>query len=371
MKKILFFAAAMLFVTAANAKVWRINYEDNANADFKTIAAACEAVKVADADTLYLEAGYYPEGNTISREGMTVLGPGWGFAANYGNTSTIEMARLTTNLSVSANNVTVKGIVCDGTINLGSSVNRSNCVIERCKANQIYYFSSYASCGCSDITIKNCYLTNKIYVAGYNQSNYKSYVRNINIIGNIIICSSSNTRIVEVWDLDDHVSNINIQNNTLIGKTSSTEYPLIRTKNSVIQDNIILNTANENFVMSFDQTGNIIRKNVFSLSPEYVSTVISEKYPDNYYVGATIASTFVNETSAAYFDEAMRYKLLDSTPAKGGAYNGGDCGAFGGTAPYVLNGRPQGMPFIYDVEVPAQPKDNKLHVTFKVKGQNE
>lgn len=369
MKKILFFAAAMLCVTAANAKAWRINYEDNANADFKTIAAACSAAKVADTDTLYLEAGYYPEGNTISRAGMTVIGPGWGFAPNYGDASTIAEAQLTTSLSISADNVKVMGLVCKGTIDLGyKQVSRANCTIEKCKATDISWASVYAGT-CENITIKNCYLTKNISLTGCGSTTWKSYVKNVNIIGNII--NSSSYEHIYISDLDEQVSNINILNNTFIGKTSSTSSSIIKTKNSIIQDNIIINTANETFVMDFAQTGNIIRKNVFSLSSDNVTAYISEKYPDNYYVAATISNTFVNKTSAAYYDEAMKFQLLETTPAKGGAYDGGDCGAFGGTTPYVLNGRPQGIPYIYDVEVPAQPKENKLHVTFKVKGQNE
>lgn len=367
MKKLILFAAAATFALAANAKVWRINYEDNANAEFKTIAAACSAVKVADTDTLYLEAGYYPEGNTISRNGMTVLGPGWGFAPNYGDASTIAEARITTTLTISANNVKVIGLVCNGVIDLGGEVKRSNCVIERCKANDISDDLRYNGT-CENITIKNCYVTNKISLGGYNYST--NIVKNIDIIGNII--SSSTYKTIDIGGVfDDKASNINILNNTIIGKTTNTDYPIITTKNSVIQDNIIINTTNETFVMNFAQVGNIIRKNVFSLSADNVTAAISEKYPDNYYVAATVANTFVNKTSAAYYDEAMKFQLLESTPAKGGAYDGGDCGAFGGSTPYIICGRPQGIPYIYDVEVPAQPKENKLHVTFKVKGQNE
>ena len=347
MKKILFFAAAMICATAANAKVWRINYEDNANADFKTIAAACQADEVADTDTLYCEAGYYPVGNDISRNGMTVIGPGWGFAPNYGNTSTIEEARITSDLYIYANNVKVMGIVCDKTINLGGST-RFNCIIERCKAKRVYWNGDY----CYDSTIKNCYLLTQLSLNGR--------VRNIDIIGNIITPYYESA--IDINAADDQVSNINILNNTLTAVTGNS---MIVTKNSVIQDNILVN-AGDTWVMDFDQTGNIIRKNVFSLSSEY----INEKYPDNYYVSATIANTFVNETSANY-DEAMKFQLLETSPAKGGAYDGGDCGAFGGSSPYIIGGRPQGIPYIYDVEVPAQPKDNKLHVTFKVKGQNE
>lgn len=373
MKKILFFAAAMLCVTAANAKVWRINYDANANADFRTITAACAAAKVADTDTLYCEAGYHignESDNTISRSGMTVVGPGWGYAPNYGNTSTIAEASFSNTITINANNVRISGIVCKNLISL-TNVTRSGCTIDRCKVKQIYWTTSnFSNRFLENIIIKNCFITNNINIDLVN-SNTNCTIHNINIENNILVYGGSPVIRIAGTYIDDYASNMNIMNNTIIGTTTSTSNPIIKTVNSLIQDNIIINTANETFVMDFNQTGNIIRKNVFSLSPDNVSTVISEKYPDNYYVGATIDNTFVNTTTGGYYDEAMKYKILETSPAKGGAYDGGDCGAFGGASPYVLNGRPQGIPYIYDVEVPAQPKDNKLHVTFKVANQNE
>ena len=96
MKKLILLAAAVTFAFAANAKVWRINYDENANADFKTITAACSSAKVANTDTLYCEPGNHAGSagdNVISRKGMKVLGPGWGFEPNYGGTSTIAEAK--------------------------------------------------------------------------------------------------------------------------------------------------------------------------------------------------------------------------------------------------------------------------------------
>lgn len=55
MKKILLFAAALLTLTAVNAKVWLINYNDNAQADFKTIADAVKYKDFQNGDVLYVE----------------------------------------------------------------------------------------------------------------------------------------------------------------------------------------------------------------------------------------------------------------------------------------------------------------------------
>ena len=82
-------------------------------------------------------------------------------------------------------------------------------------------------------------------------------------------------------------------------------------------------------------------------------------------------NTFVNTTDGVWYDEAMKYQLLETSAAKNASHAGDHCGEFGGVHQYVLFGRPQGVPYIYDVEVPAQPTNNQLHVTFKVARQNE
>ena len=51
--------------------------------------------------------------------------------------------------------------------------------------------------------------------------------------------------------------------------------------------------------------------------------------------------------------------------------NGVDCGAFDGLYPYVVNGRPQFVPYIYDAQIPNTPTDGKLNITLKIKSQNE
>ena len=348
MRKILFLAAALLTVTAANAKVWRINYEDNAKADFKTIKEACDEAKVKDGDTLYMEPGYHDgssSDNTITRP-LTVLGPGYSMERNTGSTSPVSSAIFSQSIYVSSSNVHVAGLsvssiyISDGT----SSVEKSNIVVERCKVSTICYgqFQNH-------ITIRNNYVTSCIRQSGGDHVNYLS------IIGNIVMGYVS---------LPNYTSSLNnvVQYNTIIGTSLNTS---LTAYNAIVKDNIIINSSDTK-VFNWDET-NEFQYNVLSIP----SAGAKAKFPNNYYVGATTQNTFVMVLTGAYYDYAMQYQLLETSAAKGAAHAGDDCGAFGGTSPYVLFGRPQGVPYIYDVEVPAQPKDNKLHVTFKVKGQNE
>lgn len=218
-------------------------------------------------------------------------------------------------------------------------------MIERCNVSKI-------SCSqCSNyITIKNNYVNERISISSGNSCNY------VSIIGNLIF------GYVELPGYDNALNNL-CQYNTII--SSSTEC-IYRGKNAIIKDNILINTKYPENVFNWDGT-NEFRNNVLSVP----SASAKEKFPNNYYVGATIENTFVNTTEGVWYDEAMKYQLLETSAAKNAAHAGDDCGAFGGANPYVFFGRPQGVPYIYDVEVPAQTKDNKLHVTFKVAGQNE
>ncbi|MDE6287905.1 MAG: hypothetical protein K2M00_03865 [Muribaculaceae bacterium] len=113
--------------------------------------------------------------------------------------------------------------------------------------------------------------------------------------------------------------------------------------------------------MSFDGN-NVIQNNVFSTPAKYAN----EQYPGNYYVGATIENTFVNEGS-----EDAKWQLLETSAAKNAATHGGDCGAFGGPTPYVLSGIPQFLPHITEALIPAKPTDGKITVKLKIENQNE
>ena len=366
MKKLILLAAAATFAFAANAKVWRINYDENANADFKTITAACASGKVANTDTLYCEAGNHygsTNDNTISRKGIKVFGPGWGFEANYGNTSTIADARFSNDIRITASNVFISGVSCNAFTTDGRVL--KNITIDRCKAIRVTMADNYTTKDTlNGITIKNCYLDGEICF-----THIWSELKNVNILNNIIVAhTKSHNSAILIEPNKEVVSNVNILRNTIVSTNYLTP---VAVYNSLIQDNIIINPQDPSKIIEFGtDRGNIIRKNVLSLDGTAIGNAdIVTNYPDNYYVEATEAGTFTCTQSTYRFEQY--FLLKDNSPAKNAAYDGGDCGAFGGSTPFIICGRPQGIPYITDVEVPAQPKDNKLTVTFKVANQNE
>ena len=110
--KFFFMAAIVLCAVAANANTWRLNYDENAHADFRTLKQACESPEVQDGDIFYMEPGFHngsDEDNTISRP-CTVIGPGWGFKNNAGEEIEVSTTHFTSNINVRENGVHIVGL---------------------------------------------------------------------------------------------------------------------------------------------------------------------------------------------------------------------------------------------------------------------
>lgn len=358
MKKFFLCLAGAAAALTLNAKVWRVNYDENAKADFKTIKEACSTTLVSDGDTLYMEPGLHngsSDDNTISRP-LTILGPGWGFQANNGAISAVPTATFGSAININVDNVSVIGITTLGDISTKYYINIPNTRIERCKVT-------------GQIDCRN----------GYNVANL--VIRN-NICGNILLSDLSlqtpvvieNNIVLSYRGISASASYYNgnhifIRHNTVYGSVS-------QGSGKTVYDNIIFSNSPVDFSKTYDNYR--FYNNVLAISQEQydadqtsVSPVGYSNYADNIFAGATFANTCTDSIAGIYFDDAMRYQVRSDSPAKNAATDGTDCGAFGGEHPFVLYGRPEGIPYIYDVEVPAYPTDNKLNISFKVAGQNE
>lgn len=359
MKKLFLCLAGAAAALTLNAKVWRVNYDENAKADFKTIAAACATTLVSDGDTLYMEPGSHngsSTDNTISRP-LTILGPGWGFQANNGAISAVPTATFNRDIFISTNDVSIIGVaVLEG---IGSSIPRgeSKIRIERCKVGGTISMNFPGPV--ANLIIRNN-ICNHIYIV--NGSLQTPVVIENNIVFDDIVASASYNG-----------NHIFIRHNTVYGTISQGSY-------RTVYDNIIFYDDSYNKPINFSKTYDNYRfyNNVLAISQEQydadqtsVSPVGYSNYADNIFAGATFANTCTDSIAGIWFDDAMRYQVRSDSPAKNAATDGTDCGAFGGEHPFVLYGRPEGIPYIYDVEVPAYPTDNKLNISFKVAGQNE
>ena len=358
MRKILLFAAALLTVTAVNAKVWRINYNDNAQADFKTIADALKYKDFQNGDVLYVEPGIHAGStadNTVSKP-CTIIGSGWGFRQNSGNDLDISSTCFANTITISSSNVTIRGIYSNAGIKVTGTATQ-NVIIERNRVKNINT-NGYS------VTIKNNYVYDDI-VALVIYSNFSTIIGNI-ILGTIDISSDINQA------LFDH--------NTVVSSYVQSIVDDVNSLKHMYTNNIFINTIDPDDVVTDLASNMPFYNNVFSTTLETVqeaedegntlyTTLSTEKH--NKFEGATTENTFTCKTEGAVYDPAMYYQVKADAVAKTADSNGGECGAFGGDSPYVLNGRPQGIPYLYDVDVPKHPTNNELQVTFKIGSQNE
>ena len=341
MKKHLTLLAACVLAgaTGANATCWRINPSPFAKAQFKTVAEAMADANVAAGDTLLLDPGEHGYVDTRSRNNITIIGTGYALEQNKGWTesqSTIIKTQCCLGENSKIEGCIVKAYPVYGIT--AFEIGR-NSVIERCNLDYVYVSQENTVTGCmiEALTCSSSKIYNNIIIGGNNSQCGGG--ENVIFENNVVVCN----RAGEI---------------------------LTSFRNSKIRNNIVINTASGfnseqvpySAVLFTDGENNVIQNNVFSAPERYKNNL----YPNNYYVGATVENTFVNEGS----DDA-KWQLLSTSAAKGAATHGGDCGAFGGPTPYVLSGIPMFLPHITEALVPAKPTNGKITVKLKIENQNE
>lgn len=311
---------------------WRINPDPEAKADFTSINDAMKDERVIPGDFLILDPGYYDGTQTVTKENITISGPGYFLSQNYNwpdaAQATIEKLAFSSSLKDPGK---IQG--CNvGKLALWDGLELFRCYLNNVDGGTIYTIKR--------IKIEGCFVN---YVYGYDFEN--STFRN-----NIFRCG------LTPWGNHSNTTceNCIVEYNTVIcsAKSFSTFH------NSIIHNNIIINKKEDGsiYVPFVIGNNNVISNNVLSTAPEKANAT----YPNNSYVGATVENTFIDKIIAD------RYYLCEGSPAKGKASDGGDCGAFGGRTPYVISGILQYMPHITNIDIPAKPTDGSLKIKMKM-----
>ena len=352
MKKLILLAAAVVLSVAANAKIWRVNYDQSETADFKTLKDATGSAKFNVGDTIYVEPGIHrgsAEQNTANKN-CTIIGPGWGFQSSTNTLLDVESAIFLNDIRLSADSISIQGIVCNDHLSFYS--NATHAYIERCKA-------SLNLSAISDLVVRNNYLSGL-----YFNSAITSGVVEGNIIIGIPTLTIPTVRLV-------------IDHNTFV--YDSNYYGLARNATSlktIITNNILINTSNTNvfddeaFTEQYPISHNVVSLTAATVADDegkYANFISENKNT----IGATIENTFTRHIETGITDDAMYYQVKAGAAAKTADANGGECGAFGGEHPYQLHGRPAGVPYLYDINVPKHTTNNSLSISFKVAGSNE
>ena len=328
------FATALLFCSAAQAKTWRINNDPTAKADFLSINDAMSSTEVLDGDVLYLDPGCRLPQQSVSKS-VTIIGTGY-------NLTEAEEA-MVAGINIQTSNIKFTGVNVSG--NIGWTGGYGNITIERCKAQGISLNGI-----CYNVKIIGCYI-----VGNVSGNNCPAVLRNSIVLGKV-----------------EGFKNGIISNNTIIHDTGTGNnymyYPLYSIYNSTITNNIIINptTYNNNSNRTISNTAvtdyNTICNNVLSTDADNAWA----DFPTNKFIGAKVEDIFVNEGN-----QEEKYQLKEGSAAIGYGTNGVDCGAFDGMYPYVLCGRPQFVPYIYEAQIPTTTDNGKLNITLKIKTQNE
>ena len=381
MKKLILLAAVLVSAAAANAKVWRVNPNEAARADFLSLTEATSAAKVNRGDTLYCEPGSYQGEQNINKPVLTIIGPGWEIPTNFGSTSTIAAASFSDQLRINTDSITITGLSATYIYMAGVR----NTTIERCMLGHIGG-TDWRYDNISNLYIRNNFFTTKLGGAeiSIRLRDFGSLL-NIAIENNIFACYLEDgyygvCKNIEIYANNNLNTSGLIAHNTFVGHYREGTNP-IRMYYATIRDNIIINKStyrssssdpmpNVSRWFPYSQVGTCeIYNNVFSCVEENVDPDILAYFPNNHFIGATLANTFtqtiLNNAAETYF------QLKAGSVAAGKAYQGEDCGAYAGTWPFVVNGRPRGVPYIYDVTAPNYPENDQLNISFKVKANNQ
>lgn len=344
------FATALLFCSAAQAKTWRINNDPTAKADFLSINDAMSSTEVLDGDVLYLDPGCRLPQQSVSKS-VTIIGTGY-------NLTEAEEA-MVAGINIQTSNIKFTGVNVSGKIRWLSPHN--NITIERCKAQELDI--TYETC--LGVKIIGCYIVGNISGGGSGaQSGSNTVIRNSIVLGYI-----------------EHINGGIVTNNVIIHDSRNesavaNRYPLRYIQYSAIKNNIIINTSTykaaiNNVITNYSNYTiyntavtdyNTICNNVLSTDADHAWA----DFPTNKFIGAKVEDIFVNEGN-----QEEKYQLKEGSAAIGYGTNGVDCGAFDGMYPYVLCGRPQFVPYIYEAQIPTTTDNGKLNITLKIKTQNE
>lgn len=306
--------AAVLSLPAQAQAILRVNNTGvTGTGIFATAQAAHDAA--AAGDILYIEPTVQPLGGLNCTKRLTIIGNGYFLGENPGlqldaRPSTLTQVRfepgsagsritgctLTSDLTVSANNIVVERNRITGGMQLGASSAGQSGPITQLLIRQNFIGGSINFVLSSNSSVNNAIITNNIIrtgLAGANATSPMSALIKNNVLGAPIPG-------VNVFTVS--VANSTFVNNIMTG-SSAIQGGNNNTFNNNISDNAAFGTADGN------------QANV------------------------PLTSLFVGAASAS-LDGAYQLKAGAGNPAQGTGESGADIGAFGGNTPYRLSGIP-------------------------------
>jgi len=332
MKRTIFFLVFGMLVLNAQAKIWRVNNSPSVSADFSDLQVAMDGVNAGD--TLYVEGSVtaYTSANDnfyVSKQ-QVIIGPGYLLNDNDSTLFNKSSATIGSQFSIkpTALGTQLKGLV----------------------------LNSFLWIGASNVTIQRCIVANiQLGIYNTNNTNTKSNIINPTIIQCLFQVLGAGGG----WGT---IGNNGLVSNNIIETGISVDTGSLFILNNTIGKGLGGNNANSLYTLNCTIQNNLIRGSIYEgamSGATYISAnnTLSNNLTstDNMFVGGTLRD--------------KKHVLSTTSSAKGAGTGGVDCGAFGGSDPYVLSGLPA-IPHIYVVVAPTSGSvTSGLVVKVKVKTQ--
>lgn len=304
MKKIFLFLMALAVATTIGARTLRVNNVESEGAQYLTPADAM--ADAADGDVIILEASPKSYGDIVVNKAITLQGAG--YFLNVNNKGSEGAA----NTEVGTITINAEGAKVSSVYAYKINMNGDKTIVTRCNTQNITLGLEFSY---KERGVKDCIIHQNFIQNGLRGDNYSGTPSGIQITNNIFLISDNSSPNLY------HLSNSTIAYNTFRRKTY---YSYI--ENCSFDHNIGLN---------IEDAGK------------------SNSYTDNYIF--TDSKTY----SSAGSKSDVEYKDIDKSLTS-------EAGAFAGSDPYRLSGRPS-VPVIELLETPTSVvQGNDLKVSIKI-----
>ncbi len=340
--KTLLLSFSVLFIVTnfAQAKIWRVNNGIGINANFTTGQSAHDAALTLVGDTLMFEGSNAIYAAFRMTKRLTIIGPGYFLGSNPETQAFFVDAKIQgISFAAGSQNSSVQGINFNSA---GINVGTSNITISR------NYNIGTLNVGfdpqCCGVAVSNILISQNFSIS------------NLNTVSNTI-----NTGILVS---NNWISNLNFESNTsalILNNVLTGGATSIGAYNTLFANNIQTSSA-ATFVAG--SSNNTYRNNICANT---IFTPAGSNIGANNQTNVLMTDVFTVPVNGAV---ETSFQLKSPGLGIGTAENGGDCGMFGGTTPYVLSGMPN-VPSVYFYNVPATGSNtNPLNISIKAKSRN-
>ncbi len=347
------FAAALVLLSSTSfATVWRVNNQTvpPLSANFTNINTAIGSALVQPGDTLYIEASANSYGGFNLTKRLTIIGTGY-FLTENDTTQANPNRSLIGNVTFSngSQGSVITGMQIDG---CGGAVTFNT----------------------NDITVDRCYINHNPCNSG-TVMNIASNLSGITVRRSFLYSSSTTTgtsRLVVnigAGAFDILFENNIIKRGTKTGGVGRTAITMTETSFATFRNNVVMGDVvvfNSTYTNNIHISGNFVPNAFMVAVSNNLGNLTQYGTANGNQQNVNMTNVFTNGPSNENVDN--HYRLAVGSPAIEAGISGVDCGAYGGTRPYVLSGMPA-IPAIFDISYTNVVISTESGLEFNVKSK--